>query len=736
MLLKRHRFTGTRASISLPVAMTVPVVLSIFIAISLVGYLSLKNGQQAIYTLAQQLQNEVGARVDTHLAAYLALPHQINQLNKDAMERGIVDPLDIESAGRYFWKQSQVFPQFSYIGYALTDNTGAGAGRWLEGHDIVISQHPSGQTNDYAYAATDQGERSKLVFQTEYSAIEDEWYTDTVKANRPIWGQIYTSEGFGAYVAAGANTPLYDKNRKLMGVLSIDLLLSDISKFLQTIQISPNGQIFILERDGHLIASSADQPILFQQNEQYERYSFANSPNPLIQGVGKEIQRQFKTLDAIQAPQDFALLINGQQQYVHVEPWKDEFGLDWLVFIAAPESDFTAQITKTAQITILLCIAALLIATPIGIMASRWVTRPILAINQASRAMSMGDFRLQVKPSRIRELNAVGQSFNQMVAQLQASFTELEHNNAELENRVASRTQELSDKNIELQATLQELSRTQSQMIQTEKMSALGQLVAGVAHEINNPVNFIHGNISYVQNYLRGLLDLVQTYQQHFPHPPAAIQAELESIDLDFLSTDSAKLLSSMQTGSERIREIVLSLRNFARLDEADLKFVDIHSGIDSTLLILQHRLHPDSSHSKIQLVKAYGDLPPIECYAGQLNQVFMNLLTNAIDALQDLPDKTAEKTILIQTNMLDSNHIRVMIADNGIGIAQAVSSRLFDPFFTTKPVGKGTGLGLAISYQIITEKHKGKLYFNSTPGQGTQFYIEIPVQQLQQLIP
>jgi len=305
---------------------------------------------------------------------------------------------------------------------------------------------------------------------------------------------------------------------------------------------------------------------------------------------------------------------------------------------------------------------------------------------------------------------------------------------AEAERQQAQ--QQLQQKAHDLETALQELQQTQTHLVQSEKMSSLGQLVAGVAHEINNPVNFIYGNLNYANDYIQDLLSLLQLYQEHCPTPPPAVQSLVMAIDLDFLVEDLPKLLASMRVGAERIREIIASLRNFSRLDEAAFKTVDLHEGIDSTLMILQNRLKAQSSFPEVKVIKQYGELPPVQCYPGQLNQVLMNILTNAIDALEEhICSQSSNSahfipTIQIQTQASDT-HVSIAVRDNGPGIPPEVRDRLFDPFFTTKPVGKGTGLGMSISYQIITEKHHGTLRCFSQLGQGAEFVITIPIYQV-----
>ncbi|RCJ39189.1 hybrid sensor histidine kinase/response regulator [Nostoc minutum NIES-26] len=303
---------------------------------------------------------------------------------------------------------------------------------------------------------------------------------------------------------------------------------------------------------------------------------------------------------------------------------------------------------------------------------------------------------------------------------------QLEQKNAQLEQKFA-----------EVSLAYDELKQMQIKLIQNEKLSSLGEMVAGIVHEINNPVNFIYGNLIHANEYTQEVLTLLHLYQEEYPIPTPRIQAQKELADLDFIEHDLLKLLNSMNFGARRIREIIKSMRIFSRVDDAKMIEVDIHECIDSTLIILNHRLKAQPEHPAIEVVKQYGLLPPVECYGGQINQVFMNIVANAIDALDEYNQQRSfaeiqqqPSRIEIYTQTIGDDWVAIHIADNGPGICEHVRTKLFDPFFTTKPCGKGTGLGLSISHQIIVEKHGGSLCCESTPGEGTEFVIQIPIQQ------
>lgn len=385
------------------------------------------------------------------------------------------------------------------------------------------------------------------------------------------------------------------------------------------------------------------------------------------------------------------------------------------------------------------------IALGFAFINSRIIARPIQTLTRIARqSITEANFDLQVDINQRDEVGILANTFNQLTRSVQhlleeqkAARIQLANYNQTLATEVEIRTQELYEKNQELEQLLTRLQRTQLQMVQSEKMSALGQMVAGIAHEINNPVNFIHGNLGHVAEYGESLLKFLEVYGTVYPDPNPTIAAQAEDLDIEFIQEDLPKVLESMKVGTERIRQIVLSLRNFSRTDETDIKAVDLHEGLENTLLILQHRLKEKPEHPAIEVVRDYGTLPLVECYPGQLNQAFMNILANAIDALEETHGQSTYQEIqqhpgqiTIITRTPEPQWVEVTIKDNGPGMPEAVRQRIFDPFFTTKPVGKGTGMGMPITYQVVHEKHHGKLSCSSTPGEGTRFVLKLPITQ------
>lgn len=339
---------------------------------------------------------------------------------------------------------------------------------------------------------------------------------------------------------------------------------------------------------------------------------------------------------------------------------------------------------------------ALLVSVLLGNYTSRTIAQPIEDLaSLAQQVTHDANTRLRADVTTVDEVGTLAQSVNQLIEWVE-NYT-------------------------------RDLQAAQLQLVQTEKMSSLGELVGGLAHEINNPISFIYGNLGYVDQYVSDLIYLVKYYQEKYPQEVADVDMEEKIEELEFVIEDLPKLLISMKSGAERIRELVVSLRNFSRLDEADLKTVDLHEGLENTLLMLNYRLQHCRLEDDIQITKHYGDLPEVECYPAQLNQVFMNVLDNAIDVLSD--ESILHPEITLSTRVIDSQWVQLSIADNGPGIEEAIQSKLFDPFFTTKPIGQGTGLGLAIAYQVV-QQHEGQIQVISAPGQGTTIQIELPIRQ------
>ncbi len=1219
--------------------LVVPFVLQIVGTVGLVGYLSFQSGQQAVNDVASQLRQEISDRISDQIRTYLKTPHLINQTNADLIRLGQLDITDPQGLERHFLKQIQVFDSLSRIYFSNPEGGLISIGNDERGLSVAFTEKFARGRLQVESVDTEGNAKKVLLNQSNYDARERPFYQSAVIAGQPTWSPIYVYIPSSRGLGIAASYP-FSNEGKLEGILSSDLSLVAINRFLQSLKIGIRGEAFIIERSGLIVASSTtEQPFLSSTDHpEPKRLRATESREPLIQATAQNLRDRFGNFRNINSSEKLDFKREGKREFVQITPFKDEFGLDWLIVVVVPEADFMEQINGNTQITILLCLTALVVATGMGIITAHWITKPLLYLNATAKEIAKGKWDKRVEIKRSDEVGQLAESFNQMVGQLQDYFAKLsslnealsksdrkfrgifnhafqftgmlngdgilleinqtaldfgglqlndvigkpfwkcywwtisaeaqtqlqeaikrasqgefiryevevlgannnvvtidfslkpifdQNNNVEflipegrditeskqvqkilanynriLETQVAERTAELErskhfieriaeaspnllyiydlieqrnvyvnsaivtllgytpkqiqdmgeallptlmhpddflqvpprlqqlftlsegeilefeyrlidaeqkwrtfcvretvfertpdgrvkqligtaiditdrkrveealheslegeraiaraiqrmrqtldietifsattselrhvihcdrvgiyrfnpdwsgefvcesvgsewislvhehnnhftlkqktldNKNCvinsfdsevkydsifgtssflvedtylqqtqggaysrgrshvavadiyqadfnscyinlleqfqarayiivpiscgnklwgllaayqnsgsrlwktteinvvlqianqlgvalqqaellnqtqkqsealrksgtrfrqkaqELEQTLAELKRTQVQLIHAEKMSSLGQMIAGIAHEINNPVGFIYSNLGYARQYFQDLLSLIELYQQTYPNATPKIQELTSEIDLFFLLEDWQKLINSMQVGAERITEIVCSLRNFSRLDENELKSVDIHEGIDNTLLILQHRLKAEGSRSEINVMKHYDQLPKVTCYASQLNQVFMNLLSNAIDALELQPPP---RVITIRTCMGSgewgvasdyeqpttnnqqptTDSVIIQISDNGSGMNEEIIHKIFDPFFTTKPVGSGTGLGLSICYQIVVEKHQGQIRCTSTPGQGTEFIVQIPL--------
>lgn len=530
----------------------------------------------------------------------------------------------------------------------------------------------------------------------EYGYLADKQHDPTRKS---LWTSLYFDAVPQRWMVSIV-TPVDDAQGQHIATIGNDIILNDLMEYTVRDRF-PKSHNLIFRADGQLIV----HPDRMDEIKAKEgKLKLQDTQEEKLQAIFQQAQ-QMKNPVEIGENRDSLWAITKLR------------GPDWFLVTVYPRAELTRTALGEIMPLLTLGIVTLLIELFCLYQILRYhLQRPLGQLSAATEALSRGDFRVTLDSDRTDELGQLARSFSRMTEQLQASFCDLSRSNDHLEDQVQIRTQEL-------ETTLTNLKLTQSQLIQSEKLSSLGEMVAGIAHEINNPIGFVDGNLHHAERYMIQLLAHIARYQT--PGISAAdVMEHADHIDLAFIQEDLPKLLTSMKIGTDRIREIVLSLRNFSRLDEAQLKPADLHDGLDSTLIILHHRLTQTPGHP-ITIEKNYGNLSNVQCYPGLLNQVFMNLISNAIEALED----TQAPKITLKTDVTPQ-HVIISIQDNGPGIPPSAQDHIFDPFFTTKAMGKGTGLGLSISHQIITEQHHGTIVCESNAQQGTTFTLTIPLIQ------